>query len=89
MNTPYQSILSLGSCDDTKFRGELFGLGTNHTKYKGGKYGGGNDSSRGGNGTTDGSTSGRTGQGQQMQYSGQVHYPNNSNPLQMQVTTNY
>jgi CCR4-NOT transcription complex subunit 7/8 len=23
-----------GVCDDSKFRGELFGIGTNHTKYK-------------------------------------------------------
>ena len=27
-----------GDCDDSKFKGELFGLGTNHTKYKNGKF---------------------------------------------------
>jgi len=28
-----------GSCDDAKFKGELFGLGSNHTKYKSKSYG--------------------------------------------------
>lgn len=55
-----------GSCDDAKFKGELFGLGTNHTKYKS-KY-----SSNNGNG-------GSTGQGpQQLQYSNTVHYGNHA-----------
>lgn len=27
-----------GICDDSKFKGELYGVGTNHTKYKSGKY---------------------------------------------------
>jgi CCR4-NOT transcription complex subunit 7/8 len=33
-----------GYCDASKFCGELFGLGTNHTKYKAKPYGGGNPS---------------------------------------------
>jgi len=62
-----------GACDDSKFRGELFGLGSNHTKYKGKGYAGSNES---------GAQNGR-GQ-QQMAYSGQIHYPSNSTAQQMQ-----
>lgn len=28
-----------GHCDDSKFRGELFGIGANHTKYRGDRTG--------------------------------------------------
>ena len=73
-----------GSCDDSKFRGELFGLGTNHTKYKG-KYNGSNNelSSQKWDNVSQRSAAGAGG-GQQMQLSGQVHYPNNSTAQQMQ-----
>ena len=52
-----------GVCDDSKFRGELFGLGTNHTKYKGKSY-----SNNGSNGN--GSSAGTS-----IQYYNNVHYP--------------
>lgn len=39
-----------GSCDDSKFRGELYGLGSNHTKYKARPYGGGNGNGNGNGG---------------------------------------
>ena len=64
-----------------RFRGELFGLGSNHTKYKGGKgQGQGNyqNTTNGGNGNGNGPII------QQMQYSGQVHYPSNATAQQMQ-----
>lgn len=44
-----------------RFKGELFGLGSNHTKYKSKTYGQSNGSN--GNGA------------QQLQYSTSVHYP--------------
>lgn len=47
------------SCDDSKFRGELFGLGTNHTKYK----------SKGYNSSTGGSSSATPGT-----FSSAIHY---------------
>eukprot|EP00598_Pedospumella_elongata_P006391 CAMPEP_0184967254 /NCGR_PEP_ID=MMETSP1098-20130426/689_1 /TAXON_ID=89044 /ORGANISM="Spumella elongata, Strain CCAP 955/1" /LENGTH=338 /DNA_ID=CAMNT_0027488679 /DNA_START=127 /DNA_END=1143 /DNA_ORIENTATION=- len=47
-----------GNCDDAKFKGELFGLGTNHTKYKSKSYGQQNNN----------------GAAQQLQYSTSVHY---------------
>ena len=37
-----------GDCDDNKFRGELFGLGTNHTKYKNGKFTGSSNEAKAG-----------------------------------------
>lgn len=49
--------------DDSKFRGELFGMGTNHTKYKSKPY-----TSSGGNG------SGSGGGSQQMQFSSNTHF---------------
>jgi CCR4-NOT transcription complex subunit 7/8 len=60
-----------GACDDSKFRGELFGLGSNHTKYKGKGYneGGGGG---GGNGSSNGNGNGNGGLEQPMAYSGQV-----------------
>jgi len=77
-----------GSCDDTKFRGELFGLGSNHTKYKGTK-------TYTTTGTTEritvpsersnGANASNAGSGQQqMQYSSSVHYPSNVSAQQMQ-----
>lgn len=53
-----------GSIDDAKFKGELFGLGSNHTKYKSKTYGQ-NNGSNGSNGAQ---------QQQQLQYSTSVHY---------------
>mmetsp|Transcript_14200 Transcript_14200/g.19424 ORF Transcript_14200/g.19424 Transcript_14200/m.19424 type:complete len:387 (-) Transcript_14200:186-1346(-) len=70
-----------GQCDDSKFRGELFGLGSNHTKYKTKGYSASSGSS---------SSSSSTGP-QQLQYNPAVHHPlgsalsvnnNNNNVLQ-------
>jgi hypothetical protein len=47
-----------------RFKGELFGLGSNHTKYKSKTYGQ-NNGSNGSNGAQ---------QQQQLQYSTSVHY---------------
>jgi CCR4-NOT transcription complex subunit 7/8 len=58
-----------GVCDDSKFRGELFGIGTNHTKYKAKNYSGSNNS---------GSASANvmsSPQQSQLQYYNNVHYP--------------
>jgi len=59
-----------GTCDDSKFRGELFGLGSNHTKYKGKGYNEGGGGGGGGNGS--GTGNGNGSRGQPMAYSGQV-----------------
>ena len=75
-----------GTCDDSKYRGELFGLGSNHTKYKsrtsyatgaasgGGGGGGGGSGGGGGNGGSSGNLSHGHAQ-QQVQYNASVHYP--------------
>ena len=62
-----------GTCDDSKYRGELFGLGSNHTKYKSRPYG----SSNAGSGSANGGSGGLSGHGhsQQVQYNAAVHYP--------------
>lgn len=52
-----------GTVDNVKYCGELFGLGTNHTKYKSKGY---NNNSGGSNGTSNGP--------QQLQYNSAVHY---------------
>jgi CCR4-NOT transcription complex subunit 7/8 len=62
-----------GTCDDSKYRGELFGLGSNHTKYKsrGGSYGtnlGGAPPPNGGLGSHS---------HQQIQYNAAIHFPQN------------
>jgi CCR4-NOT transcription complex subunit 7/8 len=54
-------------CDDSKFKGELFGLGANHTKYKS-KYNQNN------NNNNNNSNSGQP----QIQYSTNVHYSTSS-----------
>ena len=41
-----------GDCDDSKFKGELFGLGTNHTKYKNGKFTGSSNEAKVGSSTS-------------------------------------
>lgn len=50
-----------GECDDARFRGELFGVGTNHTKYKS-KFTG---------------SSGTSVTTVPVQFNSSVHYPNN------------
>ena len=70
-----------------RFRGELFGLGSNHTKYKG--KGGGNYSSEkslyGGTNTNSiGNGALIQTNGQQLQYGTAVHYPNNATAAQIQ-----
>lgn len=52
-------ISSLWFLNCLRFKGELFGLGSNHTKYKSKNYG---------------QSNGNGGQ-QQLQYSTSVHYP--------------
>lgn len=78
-----------GICDDTKFRGELFGLGTNHTKYKAKNYvSNGNQNGNNGNGNTNTNSNSNTTitsststshlsspQQSQLQYYTNVHYP--------------
>jgi len=51
-----------GQCDDSKFKGELFGLGNNHTKYKSKPY-------------VANSSVGSIPQQQQLHYLSSVHYP--------------
>eukprot|EP01036_Dinobryon_divergens_P033184 gene33183-42914_t len=51
------------TCDDSKFRGELFGIGSNHTKYKSKGYP---------------NTSSASSQPQQLQYNPAVHHPQGS-----------
>jgi hypothetical protein len=59
-----------GSVDDTRFKGELYGLGTNHTKYKAKNYiHSGNTSSSSLNGISSSAPQ------QHLQYYGNVHYP--------------
>lgn len=80
-----------GVCDDSKFAGELFGLGTNHTKYKSksattGGYtpssssslAAGSSSSNGGNSSSSMSMlqSQGLGMSSQMQYTAGVHFGN-------------
>lgn len=65
-----------GTCDDAKYRGELFGLGSNHTKYKSRPY----SSSTAGNNSNNvisngGSSGGSHTHSQQVQYNAAVHYP--------------
>jgi hypothetical protein len=69
-----------GVCDDSRFKGELYGLGTNHTKYKSAKY----SSNPNGNGNNNNSSN-ATAQSNhpQLQFSATVHYPAN---LQMNLT---
>jgi len=52
-----------GVCDDSKFRGELFGLGSNHTKYKPKNYSSGGMV-----------TSSQTLTAPQVQYNSAIHY---------------
>lgn len=54
-----------GACDDSKFKGELFGVGTNYAKFKG-KYPGAGNSN--GNGTASNNH-------MPLQFSTSVHYP--------------
>jgi len=65
-----------GTCDDSKYRGELFGLGSNHTKYKsrGSSYAA---AGTGGNGGSSAGLGGgqHGGHSQQVQYNASVHYP--------------
>lgn len=60
-----------GICDDTKFRGELFGLGTNHTKYKAKNY---VNSSNGGS-ITNPIQNANLLASPPLQYYGNIHYP--------------
>ena len=66
-----------GTCDDAKYRGELFGLGSNHTKYKNRPYSSstaGSVSSGNVNGGNGGALPGQH-HSQQVQYNSAVHYP--------------
>lgn len=62
-----------GVCDDNKFKGELFGLGNNHTKHKAKTY----VSNNGGNGGNANSSANTVlgSSPQQLQYYNNVHYP--------------
>ena len=69
-----------GNCDDSKFKGELFGLGTNHTKYKSKGYsiqgaGGSTNSinSSGGSNTNNNAPT--------LQYNSSVHYGTNNHSI--------
>lgn len=78
-----------GICDDSKFKGELFGLGTNHTKYKSKGYLGNNPN----NGTSTNTvqvsiSSSLQTQQQSMQYYSNIHYPNQSNGNAMTSISN-
>lgn len=64
-----------GVCDDARFKGELYGMGSNHTKYKTSKYQGNNN----GNGNNNGMAIPHP----QLQFSSMVHYPPS---LQMNIT---
>lgn len=57
-----------GVCDDSKFRGELFGIGTNHTKYKTKNYSASNNGGPAANVMS-------SPQQSQLQYYNNVHYP--------------
>lgn len=61
-----------GSCDNTKFCGELFGLGNNHTKYKSKGYQ--QSQSQGVGGNNNNNNNSGSGNQQQLQYSTTVHY---------------
>ena len=63
-----------GTCDDSKYRGELFGLGSNHTKFKS-RDRGSSTFGGGSNGGSSGGLSGGHGHSQQVQYNSSVHYP--------------
>lgn len=61
-----------GACDETKFKGELFGIGNNHTKYK---------PKNNGNGSSNN-------QHPQLQYSSTVHYPHTPQLNMNQIAAN-
>jgi CCR4-NOT transcription complex subunit 7/8 len=61
------------TCDDAKFKGELFGLGTNHTKYKPKGYG-----LQGQGGSNNNNNNSNT---PALQYSSSVHYGTNNNSI--------
>jgi CCR4-NOT transcription complex subunit 7/8 len=67
-----------GVCDDSKFKGELYGVGTNHTKHKN-KFG-----TNGANGTASAPYP-------TLQYSSAVHYPSSAgiNITQSPAGTNF
>lgn len=52
-----------GTLDEAKFKGELFGIGNNHTKYKSKNY------------SQSQNSNGNAAQQQQLQYNSTVHYP--------------
>lgn len=60
-----------GSCEEAKFRGELFGLGSNHTKFK--SRGGSYASSTGA--ATGGANGGPAAAGSAHYSTGGIHYP--------------
>lgn len=64
------------TCDETKFRGELFGLGNNHTKYKPKGYG---VQGQGGSNNSVNSTSANG--APTLQYSSSVHYGTNNHSI--------
>ena len=51
-----------------RFRGELFGLGTNHTKYKAKNYAGSNGTGTGGGGGLSGGSQALSGYGSSVHY---------------------
>jgi len=61
-----------GACDHGKFKGELFGIGNNHTKYKPKNNGNGNSNN----------------QQPQLQYSSTVHYPHTPQLNMNQIASN-
>ena len=69
-------------CDDSRFRGELFGLGNNHTRYKS-KY---SNNMNGSNHNLSSTSSGAAGP-QQLLYSSAVHYGTQQLPSNNTIAT--
>jgi hypothetical protein len=66
-----------GTCDDSKFKGELYGVGTNYGKYK-------RPSGTGvaaGNGNTSNVSGGGVSQHPALQFSSTVHYPSSGHVM--------